>query len=72
MLRKLALAALFFIVIFIGFWVTIAPLAIAYKLVFWNDQFSDNVNIALWVIGLIGGVVAAFAVTRVVSRQWRG
>ncbi|KPQ36703.1 MAG: hypothetical protein HLUCCX21_01045 [Porphyrobacter sp. HL-46] len=72
MLRKLALAVLFLMVLCVGFWATIAPVTIAYKLVFWNNPISVQANIALWILGLIGGVAAAFVVTRAVSWRWRG
>ncbi|MEE4316759.1 MAG: hypothetical protein V2I74_07230 [Erythrobacter sp.] len=71
MLRTLGLATLFLLTFYCGFWITAAPFAVGWRLAFWDEPFTPQVNIALGIIGLIGGGAIAVLVTRAAARKWK-
>lgn len=72
MIRKVFLGIFFLAVFYAGFWVTMAPFAIVWKLVFWNEEFGRGINVALGLTGLIGGALIAFFATRFAANTWKG
>ena len=72
MARKLVLAALFIATFLVGFWVAAAPFAVVWRLVFWNDPVTPEVDMTVGVIGLVGGALIAFFATRAAARKWKG
>jgi hypothetical protein len=70
--RKVILAALSIAAFVIGFWVSAAPFAVGWRLVFWNDPITPQADIAIGVIGLAGGALIAFFATRAAARRWKG
>ncbi len=69
--RKLVLAALFLVFLYMGFWITIAPLAIGWVLIFWGQTTTETSDVVIGSIGLLGGCMIALFGTRFVASKWR-
>lgn len=70
MARMLGLALVFLVCLYLGFWVSAAPLAVAIKLLWWNEPIGAMTEIAIGCFGLASGVVLAILATRLVARKW--